>query len=284
MSDRSGYSPQRRRSVGGLVVAVVVVVVVLVAAVVFLVTRGGSDKSAGDAGQSTSTAAGGAQASVSASGGAGVTSDFWGRRVVLPANPDGDVIPQKPVDTADACNPVNYSRVPDDLTAQRTHKISTLWSSTDGPTGFTDGVPSGYSHTPQGAALAGWNYYMMIAAGGKRAYTVYHDFGGLSDSDREEMESIDDKPTETTTQDRSKMVTPEAVKYLSCHDDQVVVQYFIPTLDPHTRDSNDPKYQVINSEIHWVDDHWEAALKSENGVRQGPLVDDINGEATRWEY
>ncbi|WP_125197041.1 hypothetical protein [Corynebacterium bovis] len=284
MSDRSGYSTQRRRSVGGLVVAVVVVVVVLVAAVVFLVTRGGSDKSAGDAGQSTSTAAGGAQASASATGAAGVTSDFWGRRVVLPANPDGDVIPQKPVDTTDACNPVNYSRVPDDLTAQRTHKISTLWSSTDGPTGFTDGVPSGYSHTPQGAALAFWNYYSMFTIGGMKAYHSMLNFGGLSDADKEDLKGLGKQPTEESARDYTSMVAPSAVKFTSCRDDMVVVEYFLKSPDPQTGAASKPKYQPMVAEVHWVDGHWEAALDSKKSVRVNDMTDEIDGEATRWEY
>ncbi|MEL4211886.1 hypothetical protein [Corynebacterium bovis] len=282
MSDRSGYSPQRRRPVGGLVVAVVVVVVVLGAAVVFLVTRGGSDKSAGDAGQSTSSTAGGAQASATASGGAGVTSDFWGRRVVLPANPDGDVIPQKPVETTDACNPVNYSRVPDDLTTQRTHTAPTLWSSTDGPTGITGTTPTGYTHTPQGAALAGWNYMSMYSIGGTMGLDSVLNFGGFSEGKKQELRGLD-QPTENATRDRTNMVAPAAVEYLSCHDDQVVVKYYLPGPDPETGSSERPKYTLFQIPVIWKSDHWEMDMSGQSGS-SGQIVDSIDGKAVKWDY
>ncbi|MEL4163102.1 hypothetical protein [Corynebacterium bovis] len=263
-------------------VLIAVIAVVAVVVIVYIGARGG-DSTTGSQGQDPAPSGSSESALQGAPSGGDVTSDFWGRRVVIPANPDGDVIPQNPVDTADACNPVNYSRVPADLTAQRTHTMSTLWSSTDGPTGFTDGIPSGYSHTPQGAALAGWNYLSLFFVGGKVGYSAARNFFGFSDEERREMESIPGGPDKDTTQDRTRMVAPAAVKYLSCHDDQVVVQYFLPIPDRSTGDSSRPRYGLIQTPVKWFGDHWELSMKKDTNPG-GNVVESIDGEAVQWEY
>ena len=79
------------------------------------------------------------------------------------------------------------------------------------------------------------------------------------------------------------MVAPAAVKYLSCHDDQVVVQYFLPIPDINTGDSSRPRYGLLQMPVKWVDGHWELAMKKDTNIG-GNVVESIDGEATLWGY
>ncbi|MEU8898307.1 hypothetical protein [Nocardia sp. NPDC048505] len=90
---------------------------------------------------------------------AGAAVDVFGRRVDIPNNPAGQPLPQNAAQrrtTADA----------DWLTAapagtrgaggwQRVYGVSLPFSTSDGPARVEDGLALGYSHTPQGAILAG---------------------------------------------------------------------------------------------------------------------------------
>ncbi|QQC48644.1 hypothetical protein [Corynebacterium bovis] len=276
--------PRRRRSRWWIPAIAVVVVIAVAAAMVWLSSRGHKDgeTSAPQASQQTSTPA--SQPGMATTGGGGnVNSDFWGRRVVVPSNPDGDVLEQHPVDPANACDKSSYARVPGDLQAQRTHTMSTLWSSTDGPTGITESIPSGYSHTPQGAALAGWNYFSLFNVGGEIGYSSARNFFGFSEEEKRELESIPGGPDKEITRDRTKMVAPAAVKYLSCHDDQVVVQYFLPVPDMNTGEADRPRYALLQLPVKWVGGHWELNM-DKNTNTGGNMVDSIDGEAVQWDY
>ena len=85
-------------------------------------------------------------------------TDLHGTRIEVPTNPVGQVLPQ----TADG-TPANSSAggaavpAPQGLMWQQVDGEPLPFSTSDGPTAITaDGVPSGFAHTRQGAALAAW--------------------------------------------------------------------------------------------------------------------------------
>lgn len=84
------------------------------------------------------------------------TTDTRGRRVETPTNPLGQVLPQSG-DTPDTTDPEAVLPPPEGLMWQRVYGATIPFSTSDGPTAIsTDGVPTGFAHTPQGAALAAW--------------------------------------------------------------------------------------------------------------------------------
>ncbi len=79
------------------------------------------------------------------------TVDAAGRRLEVPVNPMGAVLPQRPATRA----PASDSAPPDGLTWEQVYTTALPFSTSDGPTGITaDGVPTGFADTPQGAAMA----------------------------------------------------------------------------------------------------------------------------------
>ncbi|MBM7280503.1 hypothetical protein JTZ10_22405 [Gordonia rubripertincta] len=84
------------------------------------------------------------------------TTDTRGRRVETPTNPLGQVLPQT-TDPSDTDDPEAVLPPPRGLMWQRVYGATIPFSTSDGPTAIsTDGVPTGFAHTPQGAALAAW--------------------------------------------------------------------------------------------------------------------------------
>lgn len=96
------------------------------------------------------------------------TTDLHGRRVETPSNPLGQVLPQTqpttaPTSTAatspgeDAAQGEQLVAPPAGLMWQRVYGEPLPFSTSDGPTAISaDGVPTGFSHTRQGAVLAAW--------------------------------------------------------------------------------------------------------------------------------
>ena len=73
------------------------------------------------------------------------------------------------------------------------------------------------------------------------------------------------------------------MKYLSCHDDQVVVQYFLPIPDMNTGEADRPSYTLLQLPVKWVGGHWELNM-DKNTNTGGNMVDSIDGEAVQWDY
>lgn len=141
-----------RRGTTTLLLALLVAALVVIGAVTALLIRHDSDDTAAPDTSTATTPSGSGQAS----GFAMPDIDKFGRRVDVPNNRYGQPLPQ-------AGTPRRASD-PDWLTAaptlpeqggwQRVFGTSVPFSTSDGPTAILDGVPVGYSHTPQGAALA----------------------------------------------------------------------------------------------------------------------------------
>ena len=84
------------------------------------------------------------------------TTDTQGRRVDTPTNPLGQVLPQSG-DTPATTDPEAVLPPPQGLMWQRVYGATIPFSTSDGPTTISsDGVPTGFARTPQGAALAAW--------------------------------------------------------------------------------------------------------------------------------
>jgi hypothetical protein len=137
----------------GVIVSAAVLGMILVVGVFMYATRG-NPRTAPDAPASAPVPAAGSHAT----GFASPAVDLFGRRVDLPNNPAGQPLPQevgkqhKPGD-ADWLTAVPAGTTgPDGW--QRVFGASVPFSTSDGPADIDNGLAVGYSHTPQGAALA----------------------------------------------------------------------------------------------------------------------------------
>lgn len=147
MSDKEGTAGRDRVSFGAVASAAVLALIVIAGVIMYV----GRDDSA----PSGPAAAGG---DPSASGFATPEVDIFGRRVDVPNNPAGQPLPQDPSKQRKPSDGDWLSAAPAGTAEprgwQRVYGASVPFSTSDGPTRIEDGLAVGYSHTPQGAALA----------------------------------------------------------------------------------------------------------------------------------
>ncbi|MET7769039.1 hypothetical protein [Nocardia sp. NPDC005366] len=146
MSQKEPYA-RERVSFGAIASAALLALILVVGIVMWI----GSDDSNGDeSGAATTTTSG--------EGFAEPEVDIFGRRLDIPNNPAGQPLSQDPSRQRKPTDSDWLTAAPEGTTAprgwQRVYGASVPFSTSDGPTRIEDGLAVGYSHTPQGAALA----------------------------------------------------------------------------------------------------------------------------------
>ncbi|MFI9511368.1 hypothetical protein [Nocardia sp. NPDC052566] len=145
-SEREPYA-RDRVSFGAVASAAVLALIVIVGVIMYV--------SRDDSSASGSVAKGG---NADATGFADPDVDLLGRRVDIPNNPAGQPLTQDPTRQRKSSDPDWLTAAPEGTTGphgwQRVYGASVPFSTSDGPSRIEDGLAVGYSHTPQGAALA----------------------------------------------------------------------------------------------------------------------------------
>lgn len=179
------------------------------------------------------------------------TTDLFGNRLEVPAHPAGVVVPQNPDVRPDPAGTDYLITAPAGLRWQR------IWggaaaavSSSDGPTLITDGIATGFSHTPQGAALAAADALAraLAAPEGTWQQVVRDRFygGGQQLLDRFA---------------RSRTSTPDAARYVTVPDgvrirpgyrpDLAVVEFALTARDG---------YATSTWPMVWLDGDWKVRI------------------------
>ncbi|MRH87307.1 hypothetical protein GFY24_07495 [Nocardia sp. SYP-A9097] len=145
-------SPERDRVSFGVIASAAVVTLIIIVGVVVYLGRGDTPAAVKPDGTSpTSSEAG-------ATGFAAPEVDLFGRRVDVPNNAAGQPLPQDPSKQRKSSDQDWLTAAPagtvDPHGWQRVFGASVPFSTSDGPARLEDGLAVGYSHTPQGAALA----------------------------------------------------------------------------------------------------------------------------------
>ncbi|MBF6332076.1 hypothetical protein [Nocardia transvalensis] len=152
MSAKDSGGDERNVSFGVIASAAIIALIVIVGVFMYL----GRDTSSPHEQQPES-----APSPAAGTGGTGFAApevDLFGRRVDIPNNPAGQPLPQDPSQQRQPSDPDWLTGAPAGTTEprgwQRVFGASVPFSTSDGPTAIEDGLAVGFSHTPQGAALA----------------------------------------------------------------------------------------------------------------------------------
>ncbi|GAA5054165.1 hypothetical protein [Nocardia callitridis] len=147
MSQKEQSYQRDRVSFGVVASAAVLALIVIVGLFVFI----GRDDEKPGAAPPVAVASGG-------EGFAAADTDIFGRRIDVPNNSAGQPLPQDPALQHNSADPDWLTAAPAGTTEprgwQRVYGASVPFSTSDGPTRIEDDLAVGYSHTPQGAALA----------------------------------------------------------------------------------------------------------------------------------
>ena len=274
MSDTSNQKPTEddgRRSVGLIAAAVFVGLLLLVGGIV-IVTRDDDQDTPATTAQPTTTSAPNPGSSTAT--GFGIPEvDVFGRRIDVPNNvygqPLNQAVPQrKPSD-------------PDWLTAapagtrgadakggwQRVFGAVVPFSTSDGPTHVMGGVPAGYSHTPQGAALAAaFVAFETLARPSDRVLRermVVMSVADLAEFDRlKAAGKIPDRQPESVTK---WMLASDAFRINSWSDDLCVLQ-IAGRAEPDK--SGNSRWLTNQIAMVWDGSAWKMRLPADNRLPQ----------------
>ncbi len=202
----------------------------------------------------------------------GYSSDLWGRQVVtngVSGQPLGALSP-----SGDRCT------IDPTATIQTSHGAQTMWTTSHGPVAVRGGIPVGYAQTATGAALAGWNYRILLFAGGDvtAAVAPHIDFGSTAKG--QALATRARTPGEFDRDD-AMMATlvPEAVKVVTCKDDFMVVDMAHKFFGDRNGKFDPPRWDVMRFAMTWRDGDWVYSIDSLSS--SGEVIYSIDGW-TRW--
>jgi hypothetical protein len=192
------------------------------------------------------------------SGFADPVTDLLGRKVMIPNNPAGEVLPQQDPAARIGCDPVRGVPSPESVMIQRNFDSPHLFSTSDGPTRIDGDLLRGYTRTPQGAALAGWNTWERLQVGGETARRVLADQVVMTD---EQRTKVDEVPAlggpELRQSARQAAMAPEAFRVLSCDAEYVSVEYAVAKMGDENGPYLNRQWLGYRFTMLWRDGDWK---------------------------
>lgn len=254
----------------GVIASVVVIVLVMVG---FVVASWGGDDEDATAGETPSGSNYTAPESVPGATGFGTpTTDFIGRRVMIPNNPAGEVLDQDVPGDRGGCDPARPVVSPSGVMIQRTFDVSNLFSTSDGPTRVDGNLAVGYRQSPQGAVLAAWNIYKRMTVGGDVSESVIFNQVVLTDKQRNDVAALG--PLGGPGIDPAALkfdLAAEAFRVLSCDQDFVSIEYAV--IQPGDEKGLFPERRWLGYRLAvvWRDGDWKL-LPDATGMSPAPYT------------
>lgn len=178
------------------------------------------------------------------------SADTLGRPVAEPNNPAGQVLAQKPVSREDyRCDtPPNCAApaAPDSVMWQEVKPWVLPFSTSDGPARIDGSLAVGYTHTPQGAALAAWQIAWRAASSREVFDAVMaHQMVGTPE-DLAQMHATKQWDYSGTS---ALALRPAGFRLTAWQGDFAAIQYAVPAHSPGM-------WNVVPIEVVWQGGDW----------------------------
>jgi hypothetical protein len=270
----SATDADRGISLGIIASAAVLALIVIVGVFMYV---GHGDSHGGHTAPAPAPAAG-----TDATGFAGPEVDLFGRRVDIPNNPAGQPLPQdqskqhKPSDQdwltaapAGTTDPRGWQRV---------YGASVPFSTSDGPTSIEDGLAVGYSHTPQGAALAAAQiaYRLNARPGGRDLYVRQVRASAQQIAAYDQARTDGKLPDQQPERITRYLVAPDAFQIENYADDMAIVR--LAARGPVT--DGKQLWAAVRLVLVWDAGDWRLKPTESNATRT-EYVDSLGGW-TKW--
>lgn len=264
-SDDNGTGRLNWTLISGLFIAIIVIVAIIVLA--FPSTR---PNVGSPAGPSTTVARPPApEASTDVRGQFGTPRvDLNGRRLEVPSNPTGVALPQSGGPAYTANDSEWLTGIPRGLMWQYLFNgVAMPFSTSDGPTKITNGVPEGFARTPQGAVMAAWQYTFRLAyepdAERRKALIArltVSDGSQAAEAARKEYEQFDGKQARTdwASNGFGPGTIPIAIRVSEFSGEYALVSYGIGTSSTATSGVR------TDVQVVWRDGMWKLPLPALN--------------------
>ncbi|MCK5756071.1 MAG: hypothetical protein KAH46_25550 [Mycobacterium sp.] len=215
------------------------------------------------------------------------TTDLHGRRVETPTNPLGQVLPQtgaaSPSSSASGdASTSGTVAAPSGLMWQRVYGEPLPFSTSDGPTAINaQGVPTGFSHTPQGAVLAAWQLTQRATwAPDVQNRALFAQAAVVSDAARPDVETMSNNEAQfnasTPGISPGAFDVPIAVRVSNYAADYAHVDVAIPT--PPER-SDGVVALSVGIDVVWRDNTWKWVVPPAGTDASSPITN-IDGWST----
>ena len=186
------------------------------------------------------------------------TTDRFGRRVDIPKWPGGWALPQQPRTSEGTWAADIPTPAPAGIIWEKVNDGAIVaFSTSDGPRRVAAGQAFGFAHTPQGAALAGWQITMRLgAANNDLARTIYDTQTVMTDAQRREVyaQLTAEGPwyRDMADAELSYLTQADAFRITSYAPDFAVVEY--ATRAPDSSTDNAQQWTTSRVELLWDDD------------------------------
>lgn len=249
MSTQDTEPGSSQRSAWPLIVVLALVVAGVIVAGLVVLTRDDSDPDAETSANPapTSTAPVRDEADPSAEGFATPRSDALGRKVDVPRNGLGVILPQATDQQKSFTDPGAMTTPAQGIRWQQSAGVVIPFSTSDGPTRMDGQIPVGFAQTPAGAALAAASLTARLMDGRLALESVEKRFDPTSPKYAEILSEARAMPAEVTLGDR----VPRASGYEigeDCDPSYCLVWLALPGLDGVTRTAPVP--------VVWNGDDW----------------------------
>ncbi|MBL1076709.1 hypothetical protein JK358_20125 [Nocardia sp. 2] len=269
-------SPERDRVSFGVIASAAVVVLILIVGAVVYFSR--------DDEPSTVKVEGG-QVTTGDSGLTGFASpeiDLFGRRVDIPNNPAGQPLPQDSSKQRTASDQDWLTAAPAGLTDpqgwQRVYGASVPFTTSDGPTRLEDGLAVGYSHTPQGAAVAAAQitYRLNARPADRNLYVKQVRVSAQQIAAYDQALADDRLPKQQPEKVTRYLVAPDAFQIENYADDMAIVRLAVrgPVL------ANQQQWSAVRLIMVWDAGDWRLKPATSK-TSQTEKVDSLAGW-TKW--
>ncbi|NKR53067.1 hypothetical protein GS481_02710 [Rhodococcus hoagii] len=276
----------RKGTVAAVVIVAVIAVCAIIAVVVALVGGGDSNNDARPTVPVPSTTDGPRPQNASgdeANQGLGVpTTDVFGGRVDVPNWPGGWALPQTPVDHR-PYSPAVPVDAPTGMMWQKVNDgVVVPFSTSDGPT-TVDGLSArGFGHSPQGAALAGWQILFRITGSNNEVGRSIYDSQVLMSKDlRQQLNARLDAEgpyyRSSTAQQMKYFGRGAAFRVQEYQDDLAVVEYAFRAV-PGSNGTD--QWSVARMPMVWVDGDWKLQYPDTAAGFEAGTVNSLEGWTT----
>lgn len=209
-------------------------------------------------------------------------TDTFGRKIYVPNNPAGQSLPQRDPGARVECDPGQLPTTQGGMTIQRNFDMVMLYSETDGPTRVDGDLARGYSHSPQGAALAAWNIWHRMREGGDVTKQVLLEQTVHDAALQKELETNPVPPGLRTVEQKRSMVAPDGFRILSCDDDFVVLEYAVRQIADENGALAAPRWVGMQWSMLWRDGDWKMQTADDSG-KSGAVHTTLDGFTT-WQF
>ncbi|OXM18370.1 hypothetical protein CBI33_27035 [Rhodococcus erythropolis] len=180
----------------------------------------------------------------------------------------GSLVPQVPEPARSSSDADWLTRPPQGISWQRVDGVPLPFSASDGPTDISGALASGYTHTPQGAAVAALQISMRLIFSPDFAAVVNHQTSVSEDERRQLLTARSAQPSIDADAVGASTLQPAAFKVGDYSDAAATIYFAYPT--------QTGSYRVARTAVEWSGGDWKYTGRMSSSAPELPDTTDLS--------